>query len=199
MPIGMKKDLLAGAELAGKRKLQFEEENEKLQQTGHKRTRWLIGWVFTAGMVAILCMVCFLPMMRVESDGMSPTLEKGQCVMVIPGDSFEHGDIIAFYYDGRILLKRIIACPGEQVEVLKDGSVYVNGQLFDEPYASEKCYGSSDLTYPYQVPENRFFVMGDQRSAGTDSRTSQIGTVAQEQIVGKVVLRFWPLKAISVF
>ena len=124
---------------------------------------------------------------------MNPVLTEGELVISVKGGTFETGDIIAFYYNNKILVKRVIAQPGEWVDISDDGTVYVNNREIDEPYVSEKAFGECNIELPYQVPESRVFVMGDHRSVSVDSRNTSVGCVAEEQIVGKIVFRIWPL------
>jgi signal peptidase I len=135
----------------------------------------------------------FLPVLRIYGQSMNNTLVSGELVVSLKGASFETGDVVAFYYNNNILVKRVIANPGDWVDMDEDGDVYVNSVLTDEPYLSEKAYGETNIEFPYQVPEGRVFVMGDNRSVSIDSRNTSIGCVAQEQIVGKIVFRVWPL------
>ena len=125
------------------------------------------------------------------------TLDSGDIVVSVKGSDFEIGDVIAFYYNNNILVKRVIANPGDWVDIDKDGNVYVNNNLIDEPYLSEKAYGETNIELPYQVPEAKVFVMGDNRSVSIDSRNTSIGCVSEEQIVGKIVFRVWPLAQIG--
>ena len=143
--------------------------------------------------VAILAAVLFLPILRIYGKSMSGTLDSGDIVISVKSSGLENGDVIAFYYNNNILVKRVIANPGDWVDMDEDGNVYVNNILTDEPYLSEKAYGETNIEFPYQVPEGRVFVMGDNRSVSIDSRNTSIGCVAQEQIVGKIVFRVWPL------
>lgn len=146
------------------------------------------------GVAALTLLIAtqFLPVLRVTGTSMEPTLEDGQVVVAVKNTDFERGDIIAFYYNNTILLKRVIARAGEWVEIDNDGSVKVNGEKLYEPYISEKSLGECDIEFPYQVPDGRVFVMGDHRDTSLDSRSEQIGCVADEVIVGKVVFRVWP-------
>ena len=128
---------------------------------------------------------------------MHGTLDSGDIVVSVKGSDFEIGDVIAFYYNNNILVKRVIANPGDWVDIDKDGNVYVNNNLIDEPYLSEKAYGETNIELPYQVPEAKVFVMGDNRSVSIDSRNTSIGCVSEEQIVGKIVFRVWPLAQIG--
>jgi signal peptidase I len=130
---------------------------------------------------------------------MTPTLVDGEIVVLNKGAKTETGDIIAFYYNNKILIKRVIANAGDWVDIDEDGNVSVNGQQLDEPYVTEKSLGVCDIEFPYQVPDERVFVLGDHRSVSVDSRSSQIGCVAQEQIVGKLVFRVWPFQRFGGF
>ena len=124
---------------------------------------------------------------------MTPTLEEGNIVISVRGGEYRQGDIISFYYNNKILVKRVIALPGDWVDIDDAGNVYVNEELLDEPYVDEKALGECDIEFPYQVPEGRLFVCGDHRSTSVDSRSSTVGCVAEEQIAGKIVFRIWPL------
>lgn len=147
----------------------------------------------TVAAVAVLVAVLLLPVLQIYGTSMNPVLTEGELVISVKGGTFETGDIIAFYYNNKILVKRVIAQPGEWVDISDDGTVYVNNREIDEPYVSEKAFGECNIELPYQVPESRVFVMGDHRSVSVDSRNTSVGCVAEEQIVGKIVFRIWPL------
>ena len=155
--------------------------------------RSTIGVIVVAAALSVLVATLWMPILRTYGSSMSPTLEDGQILVSVKETEFRQGDIIAFYYNNKILIKRVIACQRDWVEITEDGSVYVNGELLDEPYVLEKTYGDCDIVFPYQVPDGRYFVMGDHRSISSDSRSSVVGCVAEEQIVGKLVFRLWPL------
>lgn len=143
---------------------------------------------------AVLVAVLFLPILRIYGHSMKGTLDSGDIVVSVKSNDFEQGDIVAFYYNNNILVKRVIAEPGDWVDMDKDGTVYVNQKKLIEPYLTEKAYGETNITFPYQVPENRIFVMGDNREVSIDSRNTSIGTVSDEQIVGKLLFKIWPLQ-----
>ena len=147
--------------------------------------------------VAILVAMLFLPVLRIYGESMNATLKSGELVVSVKGSNFETGDIIAFYYNNNILVKRVMANPGDWVDIDLDGNVYVNQQLVDEPYLTEKAFGEPDIDFPYQVPDDRVFVLGDNRDVSIDSRYKSVGCVSSEQIVGKIVFRVWPLARIG--
>ena len=147
--------------------------------------------------VAVLVAMLFLPVLRIYGQSMNATLVSGELVVSLKGADFETGDIIAFYYNNNILVKRVIANSGEWVDIDLDGNVFVNQQKIDEPYLNEKAYGEPNIDFPYQVPDERVFVLGDNRAVSVDSRNTSVGCVTQEQIVGKIVFRIWPLNRIG--
>lgn len=147
--------------------------------------------------VAILVAMLFLPVLRIYGESMNATLNSGELVVSVKGSSFKTGDIIAFYYNNNILVKRVIANPGDWVDIDLDGNVFVNQQQIDEPYLDEKSFGEPDIDFPYQVPDDRVFVLGDNRDVSIDSRYKSVGCVSSEQIVGKIVFRVWPLTRIG--
>ena len=143
--------------------------------------------------IAVLTAMLFLPVLRIYGHSMNNTLESGELVVSIKGAKFKTGEIIAFYYNNNILVKRVIANSGDWVDIDLDGNVYVNQQKIEEPYLKDKAFGEPDIDFPYQVPEDRVFVLGDNRAVSVDSRSKSMGCVSSEQIVGKVVFRVWPL------
>lgn len=147
---------------------------------------------------AVLVAVLFLPILRIYGKSMRGTLDRGDIVVSVKSSHFETGDIVAFYYNNNILVKRVIAEAGDWVDMKDDGTVYVNQTKLKEPYLKHKAYGQTNIKFPYQVPEDRIFVMGDNREVSIDSRNTSIGTVSDEQIVGKLVFKIWPLSEIGV-
>lgn len=144
--------------------------------------------------VAVLIATRFLPVLQITGASMEPTLENDQIVIANENASFKPGDIIAFYYNNKILLKRVIGLPGDKIFIDPKGNVSVNGKDLDEPYLTEKSLGECDIDLPYQVPDGKIFVLGDHRITSVDSRSTVVGCVGKAQIVGKIVLRVWPLK-----
>jgi signal peptidase I len=153
--------------------------------------------LITVAAAAVLIATLWLPVLQIYGSSMAPTLNRGEVVVSVKGNNVKQGDIIAFYYNNKILVKRVIAGPGDWVNIDADGTVYVNDEPLQEDYLKEKSLGECDITLPYQVPETRYFVMGDHRSTSVDSRSSSIGSVSQDQIVGKLALRVWPLESLG--
>lgn len=153
--------------------------------------------LITVAAIAILVATLWLPVLQIYGGSMTPTLNDGEIIFTVKTSDFEVGDIIAFYYNNKILVKRVVAVAGEWVNIDKDGNVYVNDVLLDEPYAKEKTLGDCNIELPYQVPDGRIFVLGDHRETSVDSRNTAVGCVAEEQLVGKIVFRVWPLKKIG--
>jgi signal peptidase I len=149
--------------------------------------------LITVAAVAVLVATLWLPVLQIYGSSMTPTLQDGEIVFSVKTSDLERGDIVAFYYNNKILVKRVIAGPGDWVYIDKNGNVSVNDTLLEEPYLQERFYGDADIEFPYQVPDGKIFVMGDHRSTSVDSRHTAIGCVAEEQIVGKIVFRVWPL------
>lgn len=143
--------------------------------------------------IAVLIVTLALPVFRIYGSSMNPTLSEGNIVITVKGTDLEAGDLVVFYYENKVLVKRYIAGPGQWVDIDESGNVYVDGELLDEPYLTEKAFGECDIEFPYQVPDGRIFVLGDHRSTSVDSRSSAIGCISEEQIVGKIVLRVWPI------
>ncbi len=175
---------------------QMEAELDRIKYNRRYKSvlRSTVYTLVTVAAVAVLVATLWLPVMRIFGNSMTPTLSDGEIVFSVKTNNLEQGDIIAFYYNNRILIKRVIAQQGDWVNMDEDGTVFVNGEVLDEPYLTEKAFGDCDIELPYQVPDGRIFVMGDHRSTSVDSRNTTVGCVSQEQIVGKIIFRVWPLK-----
>lgn len=143
--------------------------------------------------IAVLIANLWLPVLRIYGGSMTPTVEESEIVVSVKGIKFKTGDIIGFYYNNKILIKRVIAGPGSWVDIDKYGNVFVDGEKIEEPYLKEQAYGECDIELPYQVPDGRYFVMGDHRSTSVDSRNKAVGCVAEDQVIGKIFFRVWPM------
>lgn len=184
----------SGKDLPTTVQLEKELKREKYRVTFQRVLRSTIGILITVAAAAILVAVLLLPVLQIYGSSMSPTLREGDIVLTVKGSDFRTGDVIAFYYNNKILVKRVIANPGDWVDIDEEGTVYVNSVRIDEPYILEKAYGETNIKLPYQVPESKIFVMGDNRLYSVDSRNTAVGCVAEEQVVGKIIFRVWPLK-----
>lgn len=156
-----------------------------------------ISSLIVVAAVAVLVSMLFLPVLRVTGTSMTPTLYNDELLICNKRANFSSGDIIAFYFNNKILLKRVIGVPGDIIDIAEDGTVYLNGEPLDEPYINEKAFGECDIKLPYQVPDNRIFVMGDHRSVSIDSRSTAVGCIADEYIIGKVIFRIWPWEVLG--
>ena len=180
------------------RELTIEQLEGELRHEKYKRSfaftlRNTIFTLITVSAIAVLVAVLLMPVLQIYGSSMAPTLAEGDIVLSLKGTEFEKGDVMAFYYNNNILVKRVVAQTGDWVDITEDGTVYVNNVAIDEPYLIDKAYGETNIELPYQVPESRVFVMSDHRSVSIDSRNTAVGCVASEQIVGKIVFRVWPL------
>lgn len=172
---------------------QLEEELHRRQKK-RRLGRVIRGFLFaliTVAAIAVLASTLFMPVLQIYGTSMTPTLNQGEIVAAVKSD-FKQGDIIAFYYNNKILVKRAVAFEGDVIDIDRDGNVYVNDELLDEPYLTEKAFGECDLSLPYQVPAEKIFVLGDHRDTSVDSRSSLMGCVSDEMIVGKILFRVWP-------
>lgn len=156
-----------------------------------------ISSLIVVAAVAVLVSMLFLPVLRVTGTSMTPTLLNDELLICSKRSDFECGDIVAFYFNNKILLKRVIGTAGDVIDIAEDGTVWLNGEEIDEPYINEKAFGECDIKLPYQVPDNRIFVMGDHRSVSIDSRSTTVGCIADEYIIGKVIFRIWPFEVIG--
>ena len=174
---------------------QIEKERKRLRyRNRYNRTlKSTIAVLVVVAAAAVLIATLWMPVLQIYGNSMVPTLEDGQIVISVKTSNFQSGDIVAFYHGNKLLIKRFIAGSSDWVNIDDDGNVFVNDEKLDEPYLTEKAFGNTNIELPYQVPDQRFFLMGDNRDVSIDSRNTAVGCVAADQIVGKVVFRIWPL------
>lgn len=178
------------------RELHHEQYRHRYSQT----LRSTVYILIVVAAIAVLLATLFFPVFRIYGRSMSPTVNEGEIVVSLKGSSFKCGDVIVLSYNNKLLVKRVIAGPGQWVDIDSEGNVYVDKKLIDEPYlvAGGKAFGECTITLPYQVPDGRYFVMGDNRSVSQDSRSATVGCIADEQIIGRAIIRVWPIKTIGV-
>ena len=147
-----------------------------------------------AAAIAFLLSYLWFPVVRIYGTSMEPNLTEGDIVLCLKSDKIRSGDVVSFYHGNKLLLKRAVGLSRDWVEIDAEGNVHINGSKLSEPYLLNKSFGDSDLKYPYQVPDGRIFVLGDNREISVDSRNSEIGCVGADQLCGKVLFRIWPLE-----
>ena len=167
------------------------------KQNSRRIFRQTVFSLLVVAAAAVLAAMLFFPIFRVTGSSMEPTLDPKEIVVCLKSSRFQSGDLVAFYYNNKVLLKRVIGTAGDTIEIDDSGNVFVNGSQLDEPYIMEKSLGQCDIDFPYQVPDNRIFVMGDNRETSVDSRTTAVGCIADEYVIGKVFLRVWPLERLG--
>lgn len=173
--------------------LQAELSRETHKNTYLRVLRNTLNSLLVVAAAAVIVAMLVLPILQIQGTSMTDTLQDKDIVVALRGSGYKPGDVIAFYYNNNILIKRVIATSGQWVNVAEDGTVYVDNARLDEPYVTEKALGDCNITMPYQVPEGKVFVMGDHRSTSLDSRNSALGCISDEMVVGKLLLRVWPI------
>ena len=178
---------------------EIQSERKRIRRGTYYRQalRGTVSVLVVVAAVAVLITTLFLPILQISGDSMSPTLEHDEIVVLLKIKKFDRGDLVGFYYQGKILLKRVIALPGDEVVIDGEGNVYVNEELLEEPYVTDRSLGDCDLEFPYRVPGTGYFVLGDRRSNSVDSRNSVVGAITREDIIGRVCVRVWPLSKIG--
>ena len=180
-------------ELPALDQLKKELKREQYHRRFKRLLRSTVSALIVVAAVAALVATLLLPVLQIAGTSMEPSLIDGDIVILIKTDRLKTGDLCAFYYSNKILIKRIIATPGDYIWINPDGTVYLNGTELDEPYVAEKALGECDVEFPMQIIEKNYFMMGDQRETSIDSRSSVIGNISQDQIIGKIICKFWPL------
>ena len=191
-----RKDL---SSLPTKKQVETERKRYRRQKAYNKALSGTVYVLTIVAAVAVLIATLVLPVLQIEGTSMSPTLANGDIVLLTKTTSFDKGELCGFSWNNKLLIKRVIGLPGDWIEIDTDGTVYLNGEQLDEPYAEQLAVGECDLEFPFQVPQEQYFVLGDMRESSIDSRNTLIGCVEKDQIVGKVFLRIWPFKTIRFF
>ena len=173
--------------------LQKELKRERYKRRFRKLLRSTVNALIVVAAAAALIATLVLPVLQIAGTSMEPNLNDDDIVLLVKTKDLETGDLCAFYYSNKILIKRVIATPGDYIWIESDGTVFLNGNALDEPYITQKALGECDVEFPYQVPENCYFVMGDQRETSIDSRSSVIGCIPEDQLIGKIFCKIWPL------
>lgn len=188
-----RKEKYTEAEIPQIDELQKELKRERYKRRFRRLLKSTVNALIVVAAVAALVATLILPVLQIAGTSMEPSLNDGDIVLLMKRKDLGHGDLCAFYYSNKILIKRVIAVPGDYIWIEKDGTVFLNGEELDEPYVYEKALGECDVEFPYQVPENCYFVMGDRRETSIDSRSSVIGCIPEDQIIGMIFCKFWPL------
>ena len=187
------------ASLPTKQQVETERKRYRRQKAYNKALSGTIYVLTIVAAVAVLIATLVLPVLQIEGTSMEPTLVNGDIVLLTKTTNFGRGELCGFSWNNKLLIKRVIGLPGDWIEIDTDGTVYLNGEKLDEPYAQQLAMGECDLEFPFQVPQERYFVLGDMRESSIDSRNTLIGCVEKDQIVGKVFFRIWPFKTVRFF
>ena len=179
--------------------IESERKRYRWQKAYFKALRGTISVLTYMAAVAALIATLALPVLQIEGTSLEPTLHNGDVVLLMKTTRFNRGDLCGFTWNNKLLIKRVIGVPGDWIEIDTDGTIYLNGEKLDEPYVEQKAFGECDLEFPFQVPQEQYFVVGDMRESSIDSRNTLIGCIPKDQIVGKVFFRVWPFKSIQLF
>ena len=185
--------------LPTKKQVETERTRYRRQKAYNKALRGTVYVLTIVAAVAVLIATLILPVLQIEGTSMEPTLSNGDIVLLMKTTRFEHDDLCAFTWNNKLLVKRVVGLPGDWIEIDTDGTIYLNGDKLEEPYVEHKALGECDLEFPFQVPQEQYFVIGDMRESSIDSRNTVIGCIPKDQIFGKVFFRVWPFKKISFF
>lgn len=185
--------------LPTKRQVETERKRYRRQKAYNKALGGTIYVLTIVAAVAVLIATLVLPVLQIEGTSMEPTLSNGDIVLLTKTTRFDHGDLCGFTWNNKLLIKRVIGLPGDWIEMDTDGNIYLNGEKLEEPYVQQKDFGECDLEFPFQVPQEQYFVVGDMRESSIDSRNTLIGCIPKDQIVGKVFFRVWPFQNIRFF
>ena len=185
--------------LPTKKQVETERKRYRRQRAYNKALGGTVYVLTIVAAIAVLIATLILPVLQIEGTSMEPTLYNGDIVLLMKTTRFNRGDLCGFTWNNKLLIKRVIGAPGDWIEIDVDGTVYLNGEMLDEPYVQSKALGECDLEFPFQVPQEQYFVIGDMRESSIDSRNTLIGCIQKEQIVGKVFFRIWPFKSIKIF
>ena len=172
---------------------EIQSERKRIRRGTYYRQafRGTVSVLLVVAAIAVLITTLFLPILQISGDSMSPTMEHNEIVVLLKTKKFERGDLIGFYYQGKILLKRVIALPEDEVAIDADGNVYVNGELLDEPYVSSW----SDFEGEFSVPEDCYFFAGDNRYGSLDARYWARPYIHKDDIKGKAKFVIFPFSS----
>ena len=185
--------------LPTKKQVETERKRYRRQKAYNKALSGTVYVLTIVAAVAVLIATLVLPVLQIEGTSMEPTLSSGDIVLLTKSTNFERGELCGFSWNNKLLIKRVIGIPGDWIEMDTDGTVYLNGEKLEEPYAERLAMGECDLEFPFQVPQEKYFVLGDMRESSIDSRNTLIGCIEKDQIVGKVFFRIWPFEGIRFF
>ncbi len=192
MALTKKKKTIDRTDMPSVTQLKNELHHEKYKRRYMRILKSTVYSLVVVSAAAVLVATLWMPVLQIYGTSMEPILNEGEIVLSLKSKQFETGDLVAFYIGNKLLVKRVVAGPGDWFNMDEDGNVFINGELLEEPYVSEKAFGECNLELPYQVPENRWFMMGDHRSSSVDSRNTAVGCIDVEQIAGKIVFSIWP-------